>query len=79
MSPTNHEVVITAADGADLDGLAQRLAAKGLTGGSALSSIGIITGQAAAHALDGLRAEPGVASVELSGDVQLPPPDSEVQ
>ena len=79
MSPTNHEVVITAADDTDLDGLVQRLAAKGLTGGAALSSIGIITGNAAPDALDALRGEPGVASVELGGEIQLPPPDSEVQ
>jgi hypothetical protein len=77
--PTDQDVVITAADDADLEGLAQRLAAKGLTNAAALPNVGIITGSAAQDALDGLRSEPGVASVEFSGDVQLPPPDSDVQ
>jgi hypothetical protein len=77
--PTHPEVLITPADAADLDALSQKLAAKGLTNANILSSAGIITGNAAAEAMEGLRAEPGVASVELSGGVQIPPPDSEVQ
>jgi|GraSoiStandDraft_4_1057263.scaffolds.fasta_scaffold433176_2 hypothetical protein len=79
--PADHDVVITVADEtrADLDSLVQKLSAKGLTNASALPSVGIITGKAASHAIDGLRAEPGVSALELSGDVQIPPPDSEVQ
>ena len=79
MSSPNHEVLITPAEDADLDALVQRLAAKGLTHGVALRDAGIITGRAAPHALDALRAEPGVAHVEPGGEVQLPPPDSDIQ
>jgi hypothetical protein len=77
--PDDPEVVITAADDTDLDGLVERLAAKGLTNCAALPGVGIITGHAAEGLLDGLRSEPGVAAVELAGGVQLPPPDSDVQ
>lgn len=83
MSPPDesHDVVITVADEnlADIEGLAQKLAAKGLGNANVLASAGLITGSAAPQALAGLEAEPGVTAVEAAGGVQIPPPDSEIQ
>ena len=81
MGPDDLPVVITVAHDArsSMDELSERLGVHGLRDATSLSNIGIISGTAAAHAVERLRAQPGVAAVELAGGVQIAPPDSDVQ
>lgn len=75
------EVVVTVED-AHLDKIvvvAQRLKAAGLTASQTLTAAGIITGSVAQHDVDGLKKVVGVRTVEVSGDVQIAPPDSNIQ
>lgn len=75
------EVVITVEDAAkgDIEKVSHALSELGLDQATALSSVGIISGFADADALMGLRAAPGVKSVEPAGKVSIAPPDADVQ
>jgi hypothetical protein len=76
----HQEIVVTVADDCpDIDRLAQRLAAKGLSSPNILSGVGLIVGHGRADLAETLRAEPGVSGVELTEGVQIPPPESPVQ
>jgi DNA-binding ferritin-like protein len=63
----------------DLDEVAERLRALGLSVDELLSEIGIITGHIAESQADDLETVEGVAHVERSREYQLPAPDSEIQ
>lgn len=73
--------VLVADDHIDsIDDVAAALGEAGLRLGQTLPTTGVITGSVADHdQTDALRKVAGVASVEVSRDVQLPPPDSPVQ
>lgn len=75
------EVLITLSKASQSDAapLTRRLSAKGLKNAAHLASIGIISGTIAADKLGLLRGEPGVEAVEVSGEAQIPPPDSDIQ
>ena len=75
------EVIITVNENSrnDLAALSQRLSAKGLKNAVNLTSVGVISGTVAQNKVAKLRDDPDVKAVEVSGEVQLPPPDSEVQ
>lgn len=80
-SLTTVEVVVTVEE-AHLDtivAVAQRLKAAGLTAAQTLTAAGIITGSVAQHDVAGLKKVAGVRTVEVSGDVQIAPPDSNIQ
>ncbi len=80
--PQSHiEVVVSATeDGrADLGRLAAELREKGLRVSRTMESLGMIAGTAPVGGLDALRKVKGVALVEASGPVQLPPPDADIQ
>ena len=79
--PAKAEVAITVLDEAtdQVAALAQRLSAIGLEDAVALPSIGVISGVVALDKLPQLRAEPGVKAVELTIEVDIGPPDADVQ
>lgn len=65
---------------AKIDEVASELSREGLSVGKTLRSVGVITGSVAdSGATEALRAVAGVVGVEVNRDVQLPPPDAEVQ
>jgi hypothetical protein len=75
------DVVVTVAD-SHTDHLAdvvKRLVAAGLTAHQSLPSAGIVTGQISKQKMLALRQIAGVQAVEASGEVQLAPPDADVQ
>lgn len=59
--------------------IAAQLAAEGFKVNETLGNVGAITGKAQPDSLDRLRGISGVIAVELSGDVKIPPPDSDIQ
>jgi hypothetical protein len=75
------DVVVTVADShtAHMADVLTRLCAAGLTSPQSLTSAGIVTGQASPLHMKALRQVAGVQAVEASGDVQLAPPDADVQ
>lgn len=66
-------VVMVAAD-EDAATVAGRLADAGMRVGETLPAAGVVTGSAAAGAMPALRGVRGVAAVEPSREVRLPPP-----
>jgi len=72
-------ITATIQDGQDLNEVAARLTSAGLRVDQKLAEIGIVTGEVAEAALEGLGKVQGVLAVEPEGAVQLPPPDSPVQ
>ena len=74
-------IIVTTADPARAGDrqFAKALRQAGMTVDQVLTATGIISGSADPGRLPQLRAVPGVASVELEGDAQIPPPDSPIQ
>ena len=65
---------------ATIDEVASALSRAGLRVGQTLRSTGVVTGSVAAKALiDDLREVDGVVGVEVTREIQLPPPDAPVQ
>lgn len=75
------EVVVTVADThiGRIDDVARQLAAAGLAAPQALGAAGIVTGKVSATGLAALRRVTGVLAVEAAGNVQLAPPDADIQ
>jgi hypothetical protein len=67
------ELIITLAPGADMKTVAQRLKAHGFQVEQELEALEMLTGQAEASAVALLEAVEGVAAVEASQAIQLPP------
>ena len=63
----------------DLQGVAERLRAAGLSIDDLFEELGVIVGRIDESRADRLRDVEGVASVERSRSYQLPPPESEIQ
>jgi hypothetical protein len=63
----------------DVQGVAERLRAVGLSIEELFEELGVIVGRIDASQADRLRDVEGVASVERSRSYQLPPPESEIQ
>lgn len=74
-------VIVTVADShlAAVGELAGLLRDAGMDVDVVLPAIGIVTGSVDADKLAAIAAVPGVAAVEEQRDVQLPPPDEDVQ
>ncbi len=75
------ELVITVAEShlGQITDVADRLKTAGMTGLKTLHGAGIITGRAAAIALPKLGKVAGVQAVEQSGEMQIAPPESDIQ
>ena len=63
----------------DLDEVADKLRAAGMTVEQVLGSVGIITGSASSDCLAALEQLPGVVSIEAERSFQIAPPDAEIQ
>jgi hypothetical protein len=63
----------------DLDAVASRLREAGMSVGTLLREIGIITGRIEDSRADDLENVEGVAHVERGREYRLAPPDSEIQ
>lgn len=59
--------------------IAEQLSAKGLKDIQTLESIGTITGKCETDLLKKVQAISGIATVEFSGNVQIAPPESDIQ
>jgi hypothetical protein len=81
MASAARPVTVTVADAsvADIDAVAERLRAAGMTIDQVLATVGIITGSVPAEQLAALETIEGVAAVEAPTPIQLPPPDADVQ
>ncbi len=75
------ELIVTVAEShhKQIADVAGRLKTAGMTGVKTLHGAGIITGRAAAAALPKLGKVAGVQAVEHSGEVQIAPPESDIQ
>ena len=73
------QYVVTLTPGSDAQRTASELRNRGLTVDNVMDEIGIISGAADDAAIASLRQAAGVLDVKESGEVQLPPPDSDVQ
>lgn len=75
------DVVITLADDHinAINTVAKRLAAQGLSINGILETSGLITGSMQPDGIAKLRKAKGVTAIEISGDVQIAPPDSPIQ
>lgn len=82
MKKTEHrDVMITLSEThrSQLNEIANTFAKQGLNNVQKLESIGVITGDASQHLIDILKRTAGVAAIEFSDDVQIAPPNSEIQ
>ena len=79
--PETQEVIVIADEqhSEQLEKLSERLKASGAEITSTLDFLGQIVIQCEADKIPILKKLKGVAKVEISGQVELPPPDSEVQ
>ena len=76
------EVIITVSEDrrADLNQIASQLQSYGLDiTGEPLQSLGMICGMASENNLDQLKNVDGVTAIEKAGQVQIAPPESDVQ
>lgn len=75
------DVVITLAEDhiSRIKTVAERLTAQGLSINDVLENSGLITGSMQPGKIAKLRKAKGVMALELSGDVQIAPPDSSIQ
>ena len=73
------QYVVTLAPGSDAQRTATELRTRGLTVDNVMHEIGIISGAADDAAVANLREAAGVLDVSESGEVHLPPPESDVQ
>lgn len=74
-------VIVTIADEhlGSINSVARALRGAGLHIDNILNEVGVIQGDAAHDCLSRLRGIAGVADVSVERDVQIPPPDAEVQ
>ena len=78
-NPTSVIITVTDAALGDIQSVADQLTAKGMKVDRVLPVTGVITGSVPAGKKAALSAVRGVNSVEDEVQVQLPPPDSEIQ
>ena len=78
---SNVRVLVTIAEShrEAISSVAKQLRAAGLVDANSLSAAGIVTGTVAHGQLSALKSISGVAAVEIEGQVEIPPPDSDVQ
>jgi hypothetical protein len=78
---TTTQVMVLVAEShhAKLGEMEKSLRSAGMSGIQRQDTIGTLTGEAEKKALARLRRIPGVAAVEESQQIQLPPPDAEIQ
>jgi hypothetical protein len=67
-------VIITASEGADLDGVKREAEARGLTDAKVLTMLRVVLGAIARDRMEALRSVEGVGSVREERHFQLPPP-----
>lgn len=81
MARSKKKVVVTVSDAAlkNIQGVVDRLTAKGMKVEQVLPVMGVISGSLPVSKKSALRSVEGVHSVEDEAEVQLPPPDSEIQ
>lgn len=72
-------VVVDDVHAAVIGDVAARLRAAGMTVDAVLDAVGIITGSVSEQQLSALQAMAGVESVSRDRQVQLPPPEADVQ
>ena len=79
--PEIKEAIVTADEqhSEQLEQLKKRLRSSGVKVTSTLDFLGQITIQCDPAQIPAIKKLEGVADVEISGEIQLPPPDSEVQ
>jgi hypothetical protein len=78
--PKKHLLVtIDDASQAKIGKVVAKLKKAGLTNIQHMKSIGIVSGEAAPEKIETLRKVSGVAAVEESSWIQLPPPDAPIQ
>jgi hypothetical protein len=75
------DVVVTLAEDhiSRIKTVAKRLTTQGLSINEVLETSGLITGSMQPDKIERLRKTKGVMALELSGDVQIAPPDSSIQ
>lgn len=73
------EVLIAIDENADVQAVVRALRAASLEVDSVLEEVRTVTVRAPAGKLSEIRRVPGVASAEMSREIRIPPPDSEVQ
>ena len=73
----DENIVVTVSG--NIERVAERLRAAGMSVGQVLGEVGIITGSVDAGRRKSLAAVPGVLSVEIERNFQIPPPDAEIQ
>lgn len=78
---SQEQVVISVSDDQvdDMSAVVEALRHAGLRVDEILDSVGVVTGTVDGDALGSLSTVPGVAEVERSHVVEVPPPDSDVQ
>jgi hypothetical protein len=78
---SEEQVVISVADDqvGDMSSVVEALRHAGLRVAEVLDSVGVVTGTVDGDALGSLSTVPGVAEVERSHVVEVPPPDAPVQ
>ena len=72
------ESIIVTVSG-EVEPVAERLRAAGMTVEQVLGAVGIITGSVDAERRASLASVPGVVAIELDRPIQLAPPDAEIQ
>ena len=80
--PSVNVSVVVADDhlrGPKFSAVVRRLKRAGLHVEAELHEAGVLTGSADTGKVEGLRKAKGVSAVEVSGGVQIAPPDSEIQ
>lgn len=73
------QYVVTLVPGTDADAAAAELRSRGLAIDNVMHEIGIISGAADAASVTSLENTAGVLDVSESGEVHLPPPESDIQ
>lgn len=74
------EITVLAAEaGPGVHALARRVASLGVSVSDVQEAIGVVSGFADADQLERVRALPGVDAVEAAREIQLPPPESDIQ
>ncbi len=73
----DENIVVTVSG--NIERVAERLRAAGMSVGQVLGEVGIITGSVDTGRRESLAAVPGVLSVDVERNFQIPPPDAEIQ
>ena len=72
-------VMVSISEDHDFHEVVDQLRTSGLDASGLLEPLRTVTGLATRNSLPVLRAIPGVVAVEVQGEVQVPPPDSDIQ